>query len=67
LEYGLNKIFENGEFDNYFYKHFGKDIEQGKLHQRKIFYLENTNLSPEMFKNDKKYLMNYATDFINES
>jgi len=64
IEYGLIKMFESGDFDEYFYRYFGEDVKRAKLEQRKIFYLDNTNLSPDMYENDKKYLMDHAAEDI---
>jgi len=67
IEYGLLKMFNNGDFDHFFNSYFGKDIDRANLEKRKIFYLENTNLPSGLFENDRKYLLNFAQEIIEKN
>ncbi|MBX2808933.1 MAG: transporter substrate-binding domain-containing protein [Cellvibrionaceae bacterium] len=46
IQKGLETIINNGEFDKLFYAHHGDMIRQAKLKNRRIFTLNNSNLSP---------------------
>jgi len=59
---GLAITFENGEFQKNFDEHFKKSIDLAKLENRKIFSLDNSNITPEMLKEDKKYVLDFGID-----
>ena len=47
IEKGLNRLLENGRFDQLFQAHHIKNIMQADLKNRQIFYLKNPALSAE--------------------
>ncbi|SMF05931.1 ABC-type amino acid transport/signal transduction systems, periplasmic component/domain [Alteromonadaceae bacterium Bs31] len=58
LEKGLKKLDAAGEIDRLLVKHFQEAIDLINNSSRRVFYLENTNLPPEVIERDKKYLYN---------
>lgn len=59
LEYGLKKLYTSGEFDKLFKEHFWSSLKLLDLENRKVFYLQNNNIDPTFFANDKPYLLNH--------
>ncbi|WP_185232436.1 hypothetical protein [Teredinibacter franksiae] len=57
LEYGLHKVFESGEADSLFYRHYQTSIDLLNSDSRKVFHVDNTNLPDDFYTRDKKYLL----------
>ncbi len=55
IEKGLITLIDNGTFDVIFNQHFGKIIKNTNLSKRRIFNINNPNLSPQTPLNVKKY------------
>ncbi|GAA5217353.1 hypothetical protein ACFSJ3_17970 [Corallincola platygyrae] len=47
IEQGLMRMLDDGSFDQLFMEYHGDDIARAKLSQRKIFRIENPNLSSD--------------------
>lgn len=47
IELGLRKMIADGSFDQHFLQYHRDDIDRANLTSRKIFYIENINLSKE--------------------
>lgn len=50
IQKGLEIMIDNGEFDQLFFEYHGDMIKQAGLENRKIFKLNNSNLSPASLK-----------------
>jgi len=63
LEYGLKKAYASGQTEVLFDKYFKPGIQWLKLRERKVFYMENTNLKkyPGLFERDKPYLLDFVS------
>ena len=57
LDYGLKKAYSSGQYDVLYKQYFGDALKLMFAKQRKIFYLENTNIDRSFFDMDKPYLM----------
>jgi len=57
LEYGLKLAHKTGEIDKIFAHHFETALNLLNLQERKIFYLENTNISSTYMESDRPYLL----------
>lgn len=55
---GMEIIIANGTFDKIWTKYNIQSINQSELKKRKIFYIENKYLPPDILKNTKKYMYN---------
>ncbi len=55
IEKGLTTLIDNGAFDVIFNQYFGEMIKNANLSKRKIFKINNPNLSPQTPLNIKKY------------
>ncbi len=54
---GLERIFESGEYDEIFKEYVGDVVKEYRLNQRRVFILDNPNLSPKARERDKPYLL----------
>ena len=59
IEAGLIKMHKNGALDELFTAHYGNLVNGFDLKNRRIFYIENTNLEPGMYAQDKQYLLGF--------
>jgi len=57
LEVGLKKLNASGELDKTFQKSYTEAIRLISSANRKVFFLENTNLPPGIYERDKPYLL----------
>lgn len=55
IEKGLITLIDNGTFDEIFNQHFGIIIKNANLSKRRIFKINNPNLTPQTPLNIKKY------------
>lgn len=60
LETGLLVLHNNGQLDELFYRYFGQYIDKIALQKRRFFTLENINLEPFMYIQDKPYLLDIS-------
>lgn len=47
IDIGLQKLIQNGEFEKFFLLHHEEMIEKSKLKSRKVFHIDNTNLTDQ--------------------
>lgn len=47
IEIGLQQLIQNGEFEKLFFFHHEEVIEKSKLKSRKVFHINNTNLTAQ--------------------
>jgi hypothetical protein len=57
LQYGLEKIEQSGEANRLFEQLFSSAIRLMEKRDRKIIYLENSNIDDSYFQRDKAYLL----------
>lgn len=58
IEVGLSAMLEDGSFDDLFNQEFGELIKKSNLKNRRIFKINNPNLSPETPLNVENYWYN---------
>lgn len=63
IEQGLEKMIDNGKFDEFFYSHLRtrEGLEQLRLHPRRIIYLDNPDLPAETPLNNPRYWLSLPT------
>lgn len=59
--HGLNEAFKTGKLDTLFNQYFIQQVTQLNNKNRKVFTLENTNIGPSYFKQDRPYLLDAIT------
>lgn len=63
IERGLRAMIKNGSFDKAFAEFFGPALESAKLHERKIFRVDNKLLSPETPFDDKTLWLDVSVPY----
>ncbi|WP_440906191.1 hypothetical protein ACMZOO_08175 [Catenovulum sp. SX2] len=58
IETGLLKLHSSGELLMLLKRFFSKELQAFELHKRRVFKIENSNLAPGMYEQDKAYLLN---------
>ena len=59
LMFGLKKASDSGQCDKLFQRYFNRALSMMQTKQRKIFYLNNTNINAADFAEDNPYLLDY--------
>ncbi|WP_185232957.1 hypothetical protein [Teredinibacter franksiae] len=62
LEVGLRIASRMGAYDKVFDKYFGSVVARAQLDKRRLIFLENGNLSPDMMFEDMPYLLPFFRD-----
>lgn len=62
LLYGLKLAADNGQLDALFQHYFADVLALLNKQARKVFYLQNNNIDPSFFKQDKPYLLKKISD-----
>ncbi|WP_157447178.1 hypothetical protein [Catenovulum agarivorans] len=57
LEFGLLKLHKSGQLDTLLFNYFAAYLHLAKLENRRIFYIDNINLSQDMYSHDQAYLL----------
>ncbi len=63
IERGLRAMIKDGSFDKAFAEFFGPALESTKLHERRIFRVENKLLSPETPFDDKSLWLDASVPY----
>ncbi|SMF00050.1 hypothetical protein SAMN02745866_00010 [Alteromonadaceae bacterium Bs31] len=57
LETGLKILFENGALDAIFNEFYGGVIKKAQLDKRRVLYMTNTSIGPEMLAFDRRFIL----------
>ncbi|MCU4674145.1 hypothetical protein N7931_00725 [Catenovulum sp. 2E275] len=67
LTYGLNRAYQTGEADKLFKKYYAKTLEYLSWPDIKIIYLTNSNISCDLYQQDKAYLLEQIKQMADNS
>ena len=57
IEQGIHRGLKDGSLDRLFHQYFGESLKKANLRARKIFFLENTQISQNTFAQDQPFLI----------